>query len=68
MKKRSTLVSTVVKDPPAGAYKPEQGAEDRPKLTRCCAKCRRGVPGYGDLPCGYDLKCPNRCHEPKDQS
>lgn len=35
--------------------------EDRE--SRCCAKCRRGVPGYGELPCGYDRKCPNRCHE-----
>ena len=29
-------------------------------VQRCCARCRRGVPGFGELPCGYDLKC--RCH------
>jgi hypothetical protein len=57
------MLSTIQKEPAAGAYEREKGA-DRPKLTKCCAKCRRGVPGFGDLPCGYNLACPNDCHNP----
>ncbi len=33
------------------------------RVSKCCAKCRRGVPGYGELPCGYNLNCPNNCHQ-----
>lgn len=29
-------------------------------LGPCCARCRRGVRGYGILPCGYDGGC--NCH------
>jgi len=36
--------------------------------SECCAKCRRGVKGFGELPCGYDRKCPNRCHEKQTQA
>jgi hypothetical protein len=31
-----------------------------PAATPCCARCRRGTPAYGALPCGMDLNC--RCH------
>lgn len=34
-----------------------------PPPTRCCAKCRRGMPSLGsNLPCGYGGNCPNGCH------
>lgn len=36
-----------------------------PASKPCCAKCRRGIKGFGELPCGYDLKC--KCHT-QDQS
>lgn len=46
-------------------YLPE-GGRDKPTATRCCARCRRGVPGFGELPCGYNFKCP--CHDRKDSA
>jgi hypothetical protein len=38
-------------------------AEPAPQ-TRCCARCRRGVPGFGELPCGYLGDC--KCHTTKE--
>lgn len=54
--------------PVAALYAPETRERDTPRVTRCCARCRRGVPGFGELPCGYDLRCPNHCHEPKPET
>lgn len=34
----------------------------RKGAKRCCAKCRRGTPGTGEMPCGYLGQCPNGCH------
>ena len=43
-----------------GGVPPAPQHSDRQRgLTRCCARCRRGVPGFGELPCGYDQRCPN---------
>lgn len=50
--------------PVAAVYAPETREPNRPRVSKCCAKCRRGVPGFGDLPCGYNLACPNDCHNP----
>jgi hypothetical protein len=52
----------VVKRPLAPPYAPETRERVRPRVTPCCAACRRGTRGFGDLPCGYDLNCPNDCH------
>lgn len=62
-RRSGVMLSTIHADPKPGAYQPEPRDGDRPPLSRCCAKCRRGVPGFGDLPCGYNLLCPNKCHE-----
>jgi hypothetical protein len=51
-----------VKRPLAPPYAPETRERVRPRVTPCCAACRRGTRGFGDLPCGYDLNCLNDCH------
>lgn len=52
---------------PRAEWTPTTRQRDEPRTPRCCAKCRRGVPGFGDLPCGYpDMKCPNNCHQTKE--
>lgn len=35
-------------------------SRDELKHEPCCAKCRRGMPSYGVLPCGFDGLC--GCH------
>jgi len=35
-------------------------SRDELKHEPCCAKCRRGMPSYGVLPCGFDGLC--TCH------
>ena len=46
---------------PDGWNKPDRP----PPPKRCCARCRRGVPGFGDLPCGYLGDC--KCHAKKTE-
>jgi hypothetical protein len=59
MRRRSTLITTITNEPAPGVYAPEKGEQDRPRVTRCCARCQRGIRGYGELPCGYPTGCPN---------
>jgi len=33
----------------------------RPIVKQCCARCRRGIKGFGELPCGFDKAC--GCHD-----
>jgi hypothetical protein len=42
-----------------------RGRISAPRTTECCAKCRRGIKGFGELPCGYLGACPNDCHKTK---
>ena len=42
-------------------YTPLTQPKDEQKRG-CCAACRRGVPGYGVLPCGKLGSC--KCHQP----
>jgi hypothetical protein len=41
-----------------GIHAPGTG-RDAP-VKPCCARCRRGIKGFGELPCGYDGDC--KCH------
>lgn len=43
-----------------GGYPAPPTHPTEPPGKRCCAKCRRGTPAMGELPCGYALNCP--CH------
>lgn len=45
--------------PVAAVYAPETNERDRSRVTPCCAKCRRGMPGHGVLQCGFPNGCPN---------
>ena len=38
-------------------------APSEPKVEPCCARCRRGMPSMGVMPCGFDGKC--KCHSKK---
>lgn len=68
MKRRSTMLSTIQKDPERGAYTPEPGRDQHRVNAPCCAKCRRGIRGYGELPCGYPDGCPNpNCAHAKEK-
>jgi hypothetical protein len=53
-----------VKRPLAPPYAPETRERVRPRVTPCCAACRRGTRGFGELPCGRDLDC--KCHREPD--
>lgn len=56
---RNTMAS--ISGPIANTHMPVTQPKDAP-TKQCCARCRRGVKGFGELPCGYDLKYPNpRC-------
>ena len=40
-----------------------------PPMKPCCARCRRGIKGFGELPCGYPDGCPNeKCGHAKDET
>ena len=43
-----------------GPWAPETVARIAPE-SPCCARCRRGIRGFGELPCGYDGDC--KCHK-----
>jgi hypothetical protein len=44
-----------------------EGRDRGEQRSECCAKCRRGVKEFGEMPCGYDRKCPNECHEKAEE-
>ena len=42
---------------PRNAWLPDGGRGE--VMKPCCARCRRGIKGFGELPCGYPDGCPN---------
>jgi hypothetical protein len=67
VKRRSTLVSTIQKEPSAGAYTPEQGGDDGGGF-RCRRGCCWSPFGHSTvrdrIPAWHKDAC--HCHDPKE--